>query len=72
MEQKVRIITNSFLTADEIAKILHCSIARGYRTVRELNEEMEKAGYKTMRGRTNRRFFERRYGLNEEPEENAK
>ncbi len=72
MEQKVRIITNSFLTADEIAKILNCSIARGYRTVRELNEEMEKAGYKTMRGRTNRQFFERRYGLSEEPEENAR
>lgn len=57
---------NSFLTALEIAKVLHCSIARGYRTVRELNEELEQKGYKTVRGRTNRFFFERRFGLNEE------
>lgn len=55
--------TASFYTAEEIAAILHCSLSRGYRTVRELNNEMEKNGFKTMRGRTNRRFFEKRFGL---------
>ena len=57
---------NSFLTAAEVAEVLQCSMARAYQTVRELNLEMEEKGYKTMRGRTNRRFFERRYGLSEE------
>ena len=59
-------IQNSFLTALEIAKILNCSIARGYKTVRELNEELEEKGYKTMRGRTSKIYFERRFGLNED------
>ncbi len=61
--------TTSFYKADEIAAILHCSLARAYKTVYELNEEMKEKGYKIMRGRINRRYFERRYGLSEEPGE---
>ncbi len=56
-------VQNSFLTASEIAKVLQCSTARGYKTVRELNEELEAQGYKTMKGRTNRIFFEQRFGI---------
>lgn len=59
-------VQNSFLTAAEIAKVLQCSMARGYQTVRELNNELEGKGIKTMRGRTNRRFFEQRFGLSQD------
>ena len=59
-------VQNSFLTANEIAKVLQCSMARGYQTVRELNEELTAKGLKTMRGRTNRRYFEQRFGLSAE------
>ena len=61
-----RVNEQSFLTATEIAKALQCSLARGYKTVRELNEELEQKGYKTVKGRTNRRFFEKRFGLSQE------
>lgn len=64
-------IPNSFMTAAEVAEALKCSMARGYQTVRELNNEMEAKGYKTMRGRTNRRFFEKRFGLSGEVEQNG-
>ena len=59
------IVHNSFLTAADIAKVLQCSMARGYQTVRELNNELEGKGIKTMRGRTNTRFFMQRFGLSQ-------
>lgn len=56
-------VQRSFLTAAEVANVLQCSIARAYRTCRELNQELEGKGIKTMRGRTSRRYFQKRYGL---------
>ena len=58
-------VQRSFLTAAEVANVMQCSMARAYRTCRELNQELEKKGIKTMHGRTSRRYFLQRYGLTE-------
>lgn len=65
-------IQNSFLTAAEVAAALQCARARAYRTCRELNNELEAKGIRTMHGRTSRRYFLRRYGLLGEEQEAVK
>lgn len=41
-----------------------------YKIIKELNEELEKMGYKTLAGRVSRKFFnEKFYGINENAEE---
>ncbi len=55
-----------FLTAKDIQKILKVKQAKSYEIIRELNREMQKQGYKVIRGRVNKAIFEKAYFYNEE------
>ncbi len=50
----------NFLTVDEVAKELCVSKSYAYKVVRELNAEMDKLGYRTVRGRVNTSFFQKK------------
>lgn len=55
----------TFFTVDEVAKELSVSKSYAYKVVRELNEEMQKLGYVTVRGRVNVNFFKKKLCYNE-------
>ena len=59
-----------FMKAEEIQEELGISKTYYYKIIKELNEELEKMGYKTLAGRVSRKFFnEKFYGINENAEE---
>ena len=59
-----------FMKAEEIREELGISKTYAYKIIKELNEELEKMGYKTLAGRVSRKFFnEKFYGINENAEE---
>lgn len=59
-----------FMKAEEIQEELGISKTYAYEIIKELNEELEKMGYKTLAGRVSRKFFnEKFYGINENAEE---
>lgn len=59
-----------FMKAEEIQEELEISKTYAYKIIKELNEELEKMGYKTLAGRVSRKFFnEKFYGINENAEE---
>ena len=56
-----------YYTAMEVAKMLGVSRAKGYKIVRELNEELTKKGYIVIAGKIPKKFLEEKYyivGLN--------
>ena len=53
-----------YYTAMEVAKMLGVSRAKGYKIVRELNEELTKKGYIVIAGKIPKKFFEEKnYGF---------
>lgn len=50
-----------YYTAMEVAKMLGVSRAKGYKIVRELNEELTKKGYIVIAGKIPKKFFEEKY-----------
>lgn len=55
---------NNYIRADEIVEVMGISQAKAYKLIRQLNEELRKAGYITVSGRVSRRYFEERiYGF---------
>ena len=50
-----------YYTAMEVAKMLGVSRAKGYKIVRELNEELTKKGYIVIAGKISKKFFEEKY-----------
>lgn len=53
--------TSNFIQPAEVAEICAVSMSKAYKIIAELNEELRKRGKLTIRGKTNRRFFEQRY-----------
>lgn len=49
------------MKADDIVDALEVSKATAYKIIRQLNEELTAAGYRTLRGRVNRDYFEKVY-----------
>ncbi|MBR3308721.1 MAG: DNA-binding protein [Lachnospiraceae bacterium] len=49
-----------FYTADDVAEIMQISKPKAYEIIRELNGELEKMGYLTVRGRINSSFFHKK------------
>ena len=47
----------SFMSAQEVATELGISLSGAYKIVKELNEEMRRLGYLTVKGRVNTAFF---------------
>ena len=55
------------LTAKDISEICHISESKSYAIIRQLNGELAKKGYITLRGRISNAYFkERMYGIQEE------
>ena len=61
---KVNIHSNEiFIKATEVAEIMDVSRAYAYRIINRLNGELEKEGYLTLSGKTNRQYFYERIGI---------
>lgn len=54
------------LSVKEVMKILGVSQSKAYQIIQELNEEMKRKGYLTVRGRISKIYFYERMGLQEE------
>ncbi|MFC2743354.1 DNA-binding protein [Selenomonas artemidis] len=52
---------SNFITAPEIADVCAISVSKAYKILAELNADLQKMGKCTLRGKTNRRYFEMRY-----------
>ena len=52
-----------FMNAAEVMEVLGISSSSAYNVISVLNEEMDKEGFLTLRGRVNRRYFEDRLYL---------
>ena len=52
-----------FLTADDVSEYMEISKSMAYRIIKQLNDELKKAGYITIAGKVSRIYFlERTYG----------
>lgn len=49
-----------FYTADDVSEIMQISKPKAYEIIRELNGELEKMGYLTVKGRINSTFFHKK------------
>ena len=56
-------MTRQVMTAQEVAEVLDISATSAYKLIRELNDELRRRGYITVRGRVSRAYFnEKMYG----------
>ena len=63
-------MTRQVLTAKDISEICNISESKSYQVIRQLNEELKKAGY--LRGRVSSAFFyEKMYGMREKDHESS-
>lgn len=54
-------VTNTYLTATQIMEILGVSRATAYKTIHELNEELQENGYRIIAGKVPAKYFEEKY-----------
>ncbi len=59
-------------TALELSNMLDISVGQGYKIIRKLNQELEKAGYLTIQGKVSKRYFEKRWYGGEEADNSGK
>ena len=59
MEHDNMEIEKYYLTADDVAKMLNVSQSKAYQIIRILNKQLEEQGKITIRGRVNRKYFEK-------------
>ena len=52
------------VTVDEIMKLFGISRASAYRIIGDLNHSLNEKGYRTVHGKTSRKFFYENYYLN--------
>lgn len=50
----------TFMTVKQVAKELSVSESYAYKIIRELNSELKKQGYVTIRGRINANYFKKK------------
>ena len=51
----------SYITANEIMEILGIGRSKAYDIVREMNQELENAGYNVIKGKVPVRYFQKKY-----------
>ena len=56
---------NKILTAEQVADLCKVKIGKAYQIIREINEELKKEGYITIRGRVNKDYLLKRLGIKE-------
>ena len=52
-----------FVNVKDITELLGVSVSKAYKIIHTLNEELEKKGYITVRGKVSRKYFEERVGI---------
>lgn len=63
-EQRARDQPRQMMGVEDVMAALGVSRSRSYQIIRRLNQELEKAGYITVRGRISKAYFEERtYGV---------
>ena len=62
---------STFLTAADVAQIIHRSENYSYKLIDSLNRELAQKGYITIRARIPRRYFFERVGVTIGEEENS-
>ncbi|MBL3649534.1 ICEBs1 excisionase [Bacillus sp. RHFS10] len=50
---------DDFLNVDDIVKLLKVKKGKAYEVIRQLNAQLKQQGYKVVKGRVNRRYFEK-------------
>ena len=50
-----------YYTAAELSELLGISLGYSYKIIKQLNAELEKAGYMTLSGKVSARYFEKRW-----------
>lgn len=50
-----------YYTAAELAELLGVSLGYSYKIIKQLNAELEKAGYMTLSGKVSAKYFEKRW-----------
>ncbi len=56
--------SREFYRAKDIMEILDISQTSAYKIIKELNQELNKNGYYTIRGKVSKDFFEEKYYYN--------
>lgn len=59
-----------YLDTRDIMSLTGCAKTRAYEVIREMNQELEKMGYITFKGRVPRLYAEKRMGYTKGGEEN--
>ena len=54
-------VTSTYLTATQVMEILGVSRATAYKTIHELNEELQQNGYRIIAGKVPAKYFEEKY-----------
>lgn len=61
-----RTMEERFLNVDDVVRILGISKSAAYKVMRQMNVELEKKGFITIRGKVSRKYLEERfYGMTE-------
>ncbi|OUQ55785.1 ICEBs1 excisionase [Tyzzerella sp. An114] len=50
-----------YITANELSEMLGISTGHAYKIIRQLNKELEQAGFIVISGKVPRRYFEKRW-----------
>lgn len=53
-------MSEKFIRAEEVAKVMEISVAYAYKIIRKLNQELSEKGFITVTGRVNRDYFNER------------
>lgn len=64
----VKTAKEMFLFAEDVMQITGLAKTKAYAIIRQLNAELEEKGVMTVQGRVNRKYFLKRFGLDETPE----
>ena len=52
---------NYMMTVQDVAEVLGVSIGQAYKTIRQLNKELEENGYYTVQGKVPKAFWEQKF-----------
>lgn len=53
-------MSEKFIRAEEVAKVMEISVPYAYKIIRKLNQELTDKGFITVTGRVNREYFNER------------
>ena len=54
-------MTRAMYNAKELSEVLGCSESKAYQYIKQMNEELRKAGYIIIRGKVSKAYVEKRF-----------